>query len=249
MNSIVRELQKACLSKDCNVESLLRKAYLVSEKLDLNEISISKWINNEQKGYENSSDVPEYRKTSSEIKAHNPYRGWIPVRFGDEDIEKPDLDIRLSVSEINTLIEQRKDNPNGRLYMPIPGKILIELQNVSNCNFDMAYIIPNTTLPKIIENVKDYIFQWSLKLEKKGILGENLTFTFQEKEQVSNDASTSNSVHIHHSTFNSSTIRQENMNNSNVKKNYSQTNKGSESKLLKVWEWIKSIIKLVSWIH
>lgn len=57
MGGIVLELQQEALSKDANIESLLRKAYVIAKKLKLKEFE--DWIKQEQDGYE--TDVPQYR--------------------------------------------------------------------------------------------------------------------------------------------------------------------------------------------
>ena len=76
MSGIVLELQREALSKDANIESLLRKAYVIAKKLKLKEFE--DWIQLEQNGY-GSREVPEYRYVQGQIKARNPYYGWIPV--------------------------------------------------------------------------------------------------------------------------------------------------------------------------
>lgn len=84
MSGIVLELQREALSKDANIESLLRKAYVIAKKLKLKEFE--DWIQLEQNGY-GSREVPEYRYVQGQIKARNPYYGWIPVVLPSE-IEK-----------------------------------------------------------------------------------------------------------------------------------------------------------------
>lgn len=75
MSGIVLELQKEALDETVSIESLLRKAYLVAKKLKLKDFE--EWINQELNGYDNQ--FPKYRSVRGEIKAWNPYYGWIPM--------------------------------------------------------------------------------------------------------------------------------------------------------------------------
>ena len=79
MKEIVLELQEEALSSDIDILSLLRKAYLIARKLSLSDFS--EWLNFEMNGYPTTCDVPDYRIAYGEIKAWNPYHGWIPVIF------------------------------------------------------------------------------------------------------------------------------------------------------------------------
>lgn len=66
---IVVQLQKEALSDDVDLETLLRKAYLVAKKLHLSDFE--EWVKKEQDGY--SGNVPNYRIIGAEVKA------WIPT--------------------------------------------------------------------------------------------------------------------------------------------------------------------------
>lgn len=80
MDSIVLELQREALDENVNIETLLRKAYLVAKKLKLKDFE--DWINQEMNGY--NKEVPKYREIAGEVKAYNPLRGWIPIVFDGE---------------------------------------------------------------------------------------------------------------------------------------------------------------------
>ena len=49
MNGIVLELQKEAMDKNADIESLLRKSYVIARKLKLPEFE--EWIQCEQEGY------------------------------------------------------------------------------------------------------------------------------------------------------------------------------------------------------
>ena len=82
---IVIELQKQAIDTDSDVVSLLRKAYLVARKLDIKDFE--EWINSELNGYTDYDKIPDYREIRGQVKAWNPYHGWIPVIIQEREYE------------------------------------------------------------------------------------------------------------------------------------------------------------------
>ena len=80
MEGIVIQLQKDALDDSIDIETLLRKAFLVARKLNLEDFK--KWILEEQNGYK--SKVPDYRMIHGEIYGWTPYHGWVPVIMDGE---------------------------------------------------------------------------------------------------------------------------------------------------------------------
>lgn len=58
--------------------------------------------------------------------------------------------------------------------------LLNECFNTSNTRF--ALFVSKTSIMDIIEKVKTTVLDWTIKLESEGILGENTTFSEQEKQ-------------------------------------------------------------------
>lgn len=81
MNSVVVDLQREALDRNVRVPDLLRKALVISRKLNLHEFQ--NWIEKELNGYGQKDEVPDYREVSGQVRGWNPYRGWIPVIFQD----------------------------------------------------------------------------------------------------------------------------------------------------------------------
>src|SRR5271154_2225264 len=78
--SLVIQLQRECLDRQTySTLDVLRKALVVAKKLDVTDFQ--EWIERELKGYGPGDDIPKYRVVKGELKARNPYRGWIPVVF------------------------------------------------------------------------------------------------------------------------------------------------------------------------
>lgn len=78
MSSIVLELQKDLLDKDCDILQALRKAHVIAVKLHLTEFDA--WIQNELNGYKSEDDnFPDYRQMKGVLKAKNLRGRWIPA--------------------------------------------------------------------------------------------------------------------------------------------------------------------------
>ena len=180
--SIVLELQEEIISKDCDVVSALRKAHIIAKKLNLDEFG--SWVINELNGYKNKELVPDYRNVKGLLKGFNPYNGWIPIMIPDGK-----LDDMINNKRLNNPISELVDlynNSNSELYMTFSGEILQSLNNMLDIPFEIqiALFINKTQVKKIIEQVKDNLLQWTLKLEEKGILGESMRFSKEEKNNA-----------------------------------------------------------------
>jgi hypothetical protein len=86
MTSLVLELQKTSTDQSQDVVTLLRKSIMAASKLRLD--NFRDWCNDEMNGYDHRS-IPPYRIVRGQLKAHNPYNGWIPVIM--EDLGAQDL--------------------------------------------------------------------------------------------------------------------------------------------------------------
>lgn len=171
---IVIQLQREALDENVDIETLLRKAYLVARKLQLKDFE--EWISSEQNGY--NGDVPDYRTVGGEIKAWNPYRGWIPVVF---DAKAADIFNRMSLALPIAAISDAYNDSNGSVAFTVPGA-LTELLNKSDSFLQTNYTFRSSKaeLRKIISAVRNRILDWSILLEENGIVGEGLRFTDDE---------------------------------------------------------------------
>ena len=180
MSSVVLELQREVTQSDCDIVSVLRRAHLIASKLELKDFN--QWKVNELNGYDSQIDIPEYRSVPGQLKAFNPYHGWIPVMLTDPDIEElvchPKM--RNSISELLSLC-----NGNGSsVVMTLTGELQNSLNKMCDVpiHMQMAIHIPKPAVADIIEKVKNTLIEWTLELESKGVLGEEMSFSEQEKE-------------------------------------------------------------------
>lgn len=185
MASIVLELQQEAMDSKIKVSDILRKALVVATKLEITEFK--EWIEKELRGYSGES-IPEYRKLRGEIKAFNPYQGWIPVILKDGKLSE-DLSSRYlgqSITELEDLITGA--NEEKGLMIPFPQEFLIKaFPDAMSMGLIPRLIISKTQIVGIIDAARNIILEWSLRLEKDGILGEALTFTKDEKQIASSN--------------------------------------------------------------
>lgn len=180
MSKVVIELQKNIIDNNLDVVSILRKAKLISSKLNLTEFN--NWIEKELNGYNEYSEIPDYRTVVGEIKAKNPYYGLIPVMMPSSlASELSTRKLYQSISEIQNLSET-----NEHLVVNLPTEVSDILCQNTGVNFPCYFIFGAHNLLRIIDNVKDKILEWCLKLEKDGILGENFEFNDTEIEKAKN---------------------------------------------------------------
>ncbi len=191
MKSIIQELQAGATDSKNSVTELLRKAKIVSSKLNL--LDFLNWINYELSGYFDikKEDVPSYRFIIGEPKAWNPYHGWVPILFDDSKMQTliSEVPIHQPVGELEHLY----NSGSGQIHVPYPPELQQILRDAFNFKTKYTLTTQRTTVAGILDAVRNAILDWSLRLEKEGILGEGLSFSEEEKEKA-HDAKTI--VHI-----------------------------------------------------
>lgn len=180
---IVIELQKQAIDTNIDVVSLLRKAYLVARKLEIKDFE--EWINSELNGYTDYHEIPDYREIIGQVKAWNPYHGWIPVIIQDREYEEV-LSTRRVFDSIPSLYNAICNIESHTLTYSFDGFTLGELCRVTHYKTDYKLHFSKSAIVNIIEQVKNKILDWALLLEENGIIGENLQFSVEEKEIVKN---------------------------------------------------------------
>lgn len=180
MSSIVLELQREALDQTVNVSQLLRKALIVARKLSLAEFQ--SWVERELNGYRDASDIPDYREAFGEVKAWNPYHGWMPVVF--QDSKKAELLSRRkngqSVAELEDLLTGKAES----FHVPFPPEIRKHVCRGIGYQTEVSLFVPQSSIVRVLDSVRTIVLNWALKLEEDGILGENLSFTEREKRQA-----------------------------------------------------------------
>lgn len=180
MSGIVLELQREALDKAANIESLLRKAYVIAKKLKLEKFE--EWIKQEQDGYSIETEVPSYRYIGGSVYALNPANGrWIPVGISDGGRNKfSKFPIKEGIPSLNDLYITAKDN----VSFSISSTLTDVLNKTSPFETIYSFVAPKSQLHQVISTVQNSILDWTLLLEENGIEGENLSFTNAEIENA-----------------------------------------------------------------
>ena len=181
-DSIVIELQRDALDRNCRVTDLLRKAFVVAKKLNTSEFE--NWITKELNGYGEAETVPEYRMIRGQVRGWNPYHGWQPIYFPNAEMEDKlsQCGNNQTIAEIENLLNEKSEK--GTLMIPFTGKVHQQLCNAIRDKIDISLIIQPSDLVRIIDKVRTIILNWALKLEEDGVMGDGLSFTIKEKQEA-----------------------------------------------------------------
>ena len=181
--SIVLELQKEAMDNAVPVSALLRKALVVAKRLDNPEFE--EWINTELSGYPAKAKFPEYRILKGEVKGMNFSGEWIPIAFlGRKDAEAATTrKCNKIVAELESMLN-RKDSVT--FMMPFPPDIEQKMCADAGGLTQIMLFVQPTSFVRILDAVRNIILNWTLKLEKEGVLGDATTFTASEMSAASN---------------------------------------------------------------
>lgn len=182
MNSLVIELQRDTLASSVSILNLLRKALVVAQKLGIEEFQ--EWIELELNGYSTGAKIPEYRLVTGEVKAWNPFQGWVPVIF----LNAPEVAETISnwnigqrISELEALLKSE----HNTLTIRFPKTLECQLMQTFCLDLQPVLHISKVSIAGILEATRDVIVRWYLQLEEDGIIGEGMTFSQQEKALAS----------------------------------------------------------------
>lgn len=203
MKEIVLQLQEDALSSDMDILALVRKAYLISKKLNLTDFS--EWLNYEMNGYYGDCDVPNYRIAYGEIKAWNPYHGWIPVVF-DKTTDFHKKEICDSLASLKSVYD--KSNNQYCMYA-FPSEVNAILSEKAPLTTKFSLFVSNSLIFNIFEQVKNKILDWAIILEDNKIKGYDLKFTEEEKERAVNTPIIVNYINNFYSEVIDSQIQQD----------------------------------------
>lgn len=179
MIPIVLDLQRDALDRSVAISDLLRKALVVARKLDLPDFEAH--IGKELNGYVDRATIPGYREVRGVVKAFNPYGGWQTIHFEDTAEQKL-LSVRKCnqpVAELEALIGGKETR--SELGMPFAEDVQRSLRRAIGLQTDITLIVPRAKLIQILDSVRTFVLNWTLRLEQDGVLGEDMSFTKNEK--------------------------------------------------------------------
>jgi hypothetical protein len=174
MKALVPQFQEELAFGKKKASELLRIAQLISAKLKLDDIL--QWIGHELNGYPaDSGPVPDYRYfTGGSLQVYNPYRGWDDV-VGHKTFP---MEVREPVPELEVLAKEKVIVM--RPHEPFP--VVPLTGDVSEFpQFQQRVVFPGSRVVGLLEAVKNKLVDWSIELEQRGIIGENMSFNEQEQ--------------------------------------------------------------------
>jgi hypothetical protein len=173
--ALVPQFQEEITFGQKRIQDLLRMAQLLSGKLGLTDLQ--RWIEYELNGYPNSESAPDYRTVvSTELQYFNPVQGWCTA-VGHRTFR---FTIRQPVTELERFAE--------RDHVEFASTKLVPLVSLSGDPIfpktNQRYIISGSEFTRILGTVKNKLLAWSIELEQRNILGENMAFNEHEKNSA-----------------------------------------------------------------
>lgn len=175
----IEEFIKKVQDENNTVSSLLREAKILAG--DLGQTDFLDWINLELEGYKQVDKYPEYRSLSGEMKAWNPYHGWVPVIHKSSEIEKQ-LCTR-SANQSTREIEELLSNKSDSYEMPYPASAANQILE-GEFKTKLSMFISRSGLVGILDSVRNQLLDWAVELNRSGIHGGQVGFTKVEKEEA-----------------------------------------------------------------
>lgn len=182
---LILEIQHEALNEGASVTSLLRKVKAAAIKLDQRDTA--GWVQHELQGYSNISamDIPEYRQLYGTLKGVNPYRGYIPIYSdgGDNEIDRL-LTFAPIMQAIGTIEDEVRKSSGQLLQYSLGAERIDFLQRQLDVPMEVRLLLGRSQLQGILDAVQNLVLDWSLELEKSGVLGEGMSFSRDEKEKA-----------------------------------------------------------------
>jgi hypothetical protein len=164
--SLIEQLQTGAVNSAIPITDLLRKAKLAAAKLQ--QVDFSTWIQRELEGYRGVSDeIPHYRLVGGDLKALNPWRGWVPIGIRTE------MPITNAIAEVAS----HAGNESGFIHIGIPDDAADSIRQELDVPWDIKFHATCQGLTRIVDAVRNEVLDWTLKLENAGIRGEGLSFS------------------------------------------------------------------------
>ncbi len=234
MEGLVLELQRDALNKIVSVADLLRKALVVSKKLQI--IEMETWIRNELYGYGSvGTAIPDYREIRGEVKVFNPYHGWQTLNMVSSEMAEvlSTRQIGQPVSELDSLVNDHKEK---MLQVPFDQETKNKIMGLMNIPLEPSLLVPQTEIVGILDAIRNEILNWSLDLESRGILGNGMSFTKEEKMaaskvtyQITNNIQNMNNSQFQQDSAGATQTLTINENNYNLKEFVKRFNEVSDS--------------------
>lgn len=180
MPALVPELVDMASEPKILTTDLLRKALVVARRLGVQELVT--WIGSELNGYQ--SEVPEYRKITGQLFAEDPYRGSVPFIVPQEIAEiVTQIQVHQPLPELQQLAAG--DSLLTCYFQPQQQELLMQMMR-DGAGYATRPLLKFSPIQinGVVERIRSHVLDWALDLEGRGIIGEGMSFTSQEKQAV-----------------------------------------------------------------
>lgn len=178
MPALVPELIAMAIEPQTSVSSLLRRSLVAASRLGVSDVV--SWMTSELNGY-SSAPLPEYRRIRGQLICEREYGGWMTLEVKNADI----LEMVSLRPVFNAIPELEALTISGQsLVMFFPAKNEEWLRSQMTPPTRPAVEVQASQFSSLIEQVRSRVLQWALDLESKGVLGEGMSFTAQERQVV-----------------------------------------------------------------
>ena len=177
MVSLIEEVQNNCVSDNLSIVDMLRKSLILARRLKIEEFE--KWIKLELDGYNDIDELPKYRIIEGLLKAETAY-GVKVLQMPRSDLQNI-LQKRPYLKPISKIEELYNNHKSSTLELIYPLETIEMIQKGLNCESRPFLSVEPSEFKNILDTVKNTILEWTLRLQDDGIMGENFSFTENEK--------------------------------------------------------------------
>lgn len=184
-NSLIHEIQMMASDSSVPLSTVLKRAYLAASKLDQKQTS--EFIGFEISGYNDYKFIPKYRVVCGELFFEHPMYGKRPILIPDKKINAhlSKVYIADSIGAIEQLLSSDSSASIVWNLSPEDNKLVWDgLDDTSRRMCKPFKEVGRGVLAEIIDNVRQLLLDWSLSLERQGIMGEGMTFSNMEKQSA-----------------------------------------------------------------
>lgn len=180
--ALVLQLQSETLNSTSSVTALLRKAKAIASKLDLQDATL--WIDHELDGYFGEEMLPPYRLLGGVPQVLDQSREWQPLLFESPRQNEVFSTVHLR-DPIASLEAMAEGDPARSFHKTFPPELSDALRKAhARTALEFGTRFSAGQIRNVIEAVKTLILNWTLELEKAGVLGEGMTFTIKERQDA-----------------------------------------------------------------
>lgn len=241
INSIIEDL-----AEDKSISSLLLKAQVIAAKLG--DKDFATWIQNEQRGYPNAKNLPEYRVVPAVVKADIsiPYRGLfqgmvIPIDAIDDEVIVDCMSHMRVVQPLSELEMLCNKSENGSLRGQVPIFSYSQVSKIVSGNVEYVYQeFSSSSIRNVINVFKSKLLEFFLQLNQEMDMGFDFS-TIEAKHKVNQIMNTTYNISAAIANIGDGTVNASNI--TNVIGDGNTISTSSISELKKILQQIDSLVE------